>query len=95
MKPVICLSILLFIPTISVDSSKCRVLVLEGGGDRGAYHAGAFRQFVNALPAEEVAYDVITGISAGGLNAGALSLFKQGDEKNASHFLDNIWNNIA
>jgi predicted acylesterase/phospholipase RssA len=75
MKLVVCLSILLIIPTLCLDSKKCRVLVLEAGGDRGAYHAGAFRQFVNSLPADEVAYDVITGISAGGLNAGAIALF--------------------
>jgi predicted acylesterase/phospholipase RssA len=66
----------LTLDSFCLDPSKCRVLVLEGGGDRGAYHSGAFHQFVHSLPPDEVAYDVITGISAGGLNAGALSLFK-------------------
>ena len=28
---------------------------LEGGGDRGAYHAGAFNQFVEKLDPKEVA----------------------------------------
>lgn len=28
--------------TIVKSDEFCRVLVLEGGGDRGAYHAGAF-----------------------------------------------------
>ncbi len=74
---------------VSVKSDdKCRILVLEGGGDRGAYHAGAFHELVNNLPSEEVAYDIVTGISVGALNGLALSFFEKGDEKNASKFLD-------
>ncbi len=38
---------------------------------------------VELLPAEEVAYDIVTGISAGGLNTAAISFFEKGDEKNA------------
>lgn len=52
--------------------------MLEGGGDRGIYHAGAFDQLVELLPAGEVAYDMITGISVGSLNALALSFFEKG-----------------
>jgi len=32
---------------------KCRALALEGGGDRGAYHAGAMSKFYDILPSEE------------------------------------------
>ena len=61
---------------------------MEGGGDRGAYLAGAFNKMVEIMPAEEVAYDIITGISAGGLNAGALSFFEKGKEKDGADFLN-------
>lgn len=64
------------------------MLVLEGGGDRGAYHAGAFNEMVKMMPAEEVAYDIITGISVGALNSLALSFFEKGDEENAKNFLN-------
>tara|TARA_B110000503_G_C6976719_1_gene341461 strand:- start:581 stop:685 length:105 start_codon:yes stop_codon:yes gene_type:complete len=33
---------------------------------------------VEMMPSEEVAYDVITGISAGGLNTGSISFFEKG-----------------
>jgi hypothetical protein len=46
------------------------------------------------LPAEEVAYDVLTGISAGALNTVAISFFEKGDEKNAREFLKNVWSTI-
>jgi len=49
---------------------------------------------VQSLPPQEVAYDVISGISAGGLNAIAISFFEKGDEKNAAEFLKNIWSTI-
>ena len=32
----------LFLKSKEQENKNCRVLVLEGGGDRGAYHAGAF-----------------------------------------------------
>ncbi len=64
-----------------VPRRRCRILVLEGGGDRGAFHAGAFDSLVKNLPESEVAYDVITGISVGSINALFLSFFAKGDEK--------------
>jgi predicted acylesterase/phospholipase RssA len=44
------LVILLLTLSLTLQSDKCRVLVLEGGGDRGAYHAGAFRALADNLP---------------------------------------------
>ena len=37
--------IILLLGIIYADD-KCRVLVLEGGGDRGIYHAGALKSLV-------------------------------------------------
>ena len=87
------LQILVLIKLIHADD-KCRVLVLEGGGDKGAYHAGAFDSLVELLPSNEVAYDVITGISVGSLNAAAISFFEKGDEIRAKDYLNNIWKTI-
>jgi len=77
------------------SSGKCRILSLEGGGDRGAYQAGAFKAFVDKLPAEEIQYDVYSGISVGSLNSAELSFFKKGEEKNASDLLLESWRNLT
>jgi predicted acylesterase/phospholipase RssA len=47
------------------------------------------------LPPEEVAYDVVSGISAGAINGIGFSFFEKGDEKNAVEFLEKIWSNIT
>ena len=70
------------------------MLVLEGGGDRGAYQTGALRELVDLLPAEEVAYDVVTGISIGSINGLAFSSFEKGKEKEAVAFIESIWNKV-
>ena len=85
--------IVIFLKFIQAND-KCRVLALEGGGDRGAYHAGAFDALVELLPPNEVTYDIVTGISAGSLNAVAISFFEKGDEKRARDFLNNVWKTI-
>ena len=42
-----------------------------------------------------MAYDVITGVSAGAMNTAAVILFAPGDEGNMVEFLSNIWQNIV
>jgi NTE family protein len=62
-------------------------LVLEGGGDRGAYQAGAVRGLVENLPPKDVEYDVVSGVSIGAINAAGFSFFKPGKEDEASQYL--------
>jgi len=73
---------------------KCRVLVLQGGGDKGAYQAGVIKGLSESLPEEERKWDVVTGISVGAINAGVLSLFEKGDEITAANFLVESWKNL-
>jgi len=47
------------------------------------------------LPAEEVAYDIVSGISVGAMNGIAFSFFEKGDEQNAVRFLNDIWSTIT
>jgi predicted patatin/cPLA2 family phospholipase len=80
----------------SKNSSKtCKILSLEGGGDKGAYQAGVIKAFVDNLPPEVIQYDIYSGISVGSLNSAGLAFFKKGEEKNASDFLLNTWRNIS
>lgn len=60
--------------SVNAASSSCNVLALSGGGAFGAVEMGV----LDALTASGAApshYDVITGISAGGLNTGFLAYF--------------------
>jgi predicted patatin/cPLA2 family phospholipase len=74
---------------------NCYVLALEGGGDKGAYQAGAIKGLIDSVPSGRIEWDVITGVSVGALNGAGLSIFAQGDEKTAVDFIINIWKNIS
>lgn len=78
----------------SVEARKCRALALSGGGDKGAYEAAVYVGLVNVLPPEEVAYDVVVGVSAGSLNTLGLSAFDRLDVVGASDFIFALWNSI-
>jgi len=71
--------------------ATCRALAMGGGGDKGAYQVGVLQGLTQLLPGEEVAYDFITGVSAGALNACIMSQFPQGNETEATAFLAQTW----
>jgi predicted acylesterase/phospholipase RssA len=68
---------------------------MSGGGDRGAYEAAVFIELTNLLPLKDVSYDVITGVSAGSMNACGLGLFTPEDIYGATEFVFGIWNSIS
>lgn len=41
---------------------RCKALVLQSGGDLGAYEVGALKGMYESLPAGSLEYDVISGI---------------------------------
>lgn len=86
---VLALTIILSVCSVQAQwwRKKCKALVLEGGGDKGAYQVGALRGLVDNLPPKEVEYDVVTGVSIGAINAVGFSFFKKGDEDAASAWL--------
>ena len=69
--------------------------MLKGGGNRGAYEAGALYALVKNLPKKEVEYDVVSGISVGALNAVHLSTYPKGEELQMAIDLMNIWLNLT
>lgn len=86
---------LLFLSSHLVSAGeKCYGLALEGGGSRGAFEAGAIWALVNNLPADEVRWNIITGISTGALNTGGFSNYPYGEEKAAAQFLIDTWSTI-
>ena len=66
-----------------VSATVCRALAMSGGGSKGAFEAGALYGMYHAKPAgADFDWDVVTGVSAGAINAGALSIFSKEDTKN-------------
>ena len=70
---------------------NCYSISQGGGGSLGSYEAGVFYGLVNNLPAAEVAYDVVVGISVGSLNSDSIAQFAKGSEIAASNFLVNTY----
>ncbi len=87
------LSALLATQTIAA-TDKCHALVLSGGGNKGAYEAGVVYQLVHSLPGAEVEWDVVSGVSAGALNAGGISIFAKGNELDMADWIVNLWDTI-
>ncbi len=76
------------------NKKKCRVLALEGGGDKGAYQAGVIQGLTMLLPPDDIKWEVVTGISVGSLNGGGFSIFDMGKEQEAAEFLLKTWRDI-
>jgi len=67
---------------------QCYALALSGGGSKGAYEAGVLHgMYHSAQDKSKYQYDVVTGVSAGAINTGAISLFAPGDEENMLEYL--------
>jgi len=74
---------------------KCKALVLQGGGDKGAYQAGVLYGFVtNTKDAEEFQYDVVTGVSVGSINALCIAQYEKGRELDAVNDLKSFWTDV-
>ena len=74
---------------------KCRALVLSGGGDKGSYQASAFITWTKLVPKDDLAYDVIAGVSVGSLNGSGLATYAPGDETEAAEWIFGVWNDLT
>ena len=96
MLPLLFLGLCMFL-TVSLAQpgrKKCRALVLQGGGDKGSYQVGALSEMLSLIP-DEIHYDVVSGVSAGALNAAGFSQFPPGQEAQAIAFLLDVWRTIT
>ena len=65
---------------------------MSGGGSFGSFEAGAlYGMWHQAKNKADYEYDVVTGISAGGLNAFGVSMFEKGDEEKMVQWLSDLW----
>ena len=66
-------------------------LVLTGGGARAAYQVGVLRQLSRVFP--DLAPDVLTGVSAGGINAAYLAAHQEPFAQKLENLVD-FWSNL-
>ncbi len=69
-------------------------LVLTGGGARSAYQVGAMRAIARILQTPTLPFDVVTGISAGAINAVALASGAD-DFPTAADALAKVWSSLT
>lgn len=81
--------------THAKDAGKCYGLALQGGGDKGAYQAGALDYIVEHLDSPQAQYDVVTGVSVGSLNGAFLAGFAKGDEKKSTEQMLKAWQELS
>jgi len=90
-------SVLCFLSVSIVSAqNKCRALVLQGGGDKGAYEAGVlFGLINNTVSPHEYEYDVVTGVSVGSINGMCIAQYEKGQELQAAQDLVYFWGNVT
>lgn len=67
---------------------------MNGGGAKGAYQAGVIYGFMHEGNPDDFQWDVVTGISGGAINTGALSVWAKEDGKEMSEWLSDTWNSL-
>ena len=77
--------------TITSMADECHVLVLSGGGSHGAFEASAVSEIAKTI---EYDWDVVTGVSAGSLNALYISTIPKGSIKEYTDTFESIWTGI-
>lgn len=68
-------------------------LLLSGGGARGAYQAGVIRALSDILPGDKLPFSILSGISAGAINACYLAA-NANDFSYAARGLSNLWSEL-
>lgn len=77
----------------SSESTTTTGLVLTGGGARGAYQAGVLAGIAERCGDDEL-FPIVSGVSAGGINAAGLAGHRGGFVESAAHLLE-AWRNLS
>ena len=67
------------------------MLALRGGGTKGAFEVGVLKAMSELLEPIDIAYDVVEGVSIGGINAAIMALYAKGEEKESIERMTDIW----
>ena len=79
-KSFVLASLATFANAEKAPTGKCRALALSSGDENAAYQAGALKGIVGSknFSPEDFAYDTVSGISGGALNAVILGNYTKG-----------------
>jgi predicted acylesterase/phospholipase RssA len=81
---------------VASAADVCRALAMSGGGSKGAFEAGALYGLYHAKDAgQDFDYDVITGVSAGSINTGAMSVFPKEDTEHMLQVISDTWSHLT
>jgi len=74
------------------SATKCTALAMSGGGAHGAFEAGVLWGFLkNDDNKDKYKYDIVTGVSAGSINAIGVAAWPIGDEDALVNWLSEQW----
>jgi len=76
------------------SDGKCRGLALSGGANKGAWEVGVLWGLLHYGNPSDYEWDIISGVSAGSINAAGLSVFEMGDEVAMTEFVSKAWENL-
>jgi predicted acylesterase/phospholipase RssA len=78
-------------------NGKCLALAFSSGDESAAYQAGVLSGITNStqLQPSDYAYDTVSGIQGGALNAVLLSSFPKGQEKEAAARMQTFWDDAT
>ena len=76
------------------SDGKCRALILSGGSNNGAWEAGVIYGLAHYGDPADFAWDVVSGISAGSINASGIATWAAGTEVEMSQWLSDKWAGI-
>ena len=74
----------LAVSVAAASADSCTALVLSGGGSNGAWEIGVLWGLLNYGDPDDFKYDVVSGISAGSINALGMAGYEIGKEKDAA-----------
>lgn len=77
-----------------MNKSKTKIaLMLPGGGARGSYQVGVIKGIMEIMPHKKAPFPIITGTSAGAINATVLASYAN-DIKYGAHRLEKFWTTL-
>ena len=77
-----------------MNTNKSKIaLMLPGGGARGSYQVGVMKGIMELLPKNKAPFPIITGTSAGAINAAVLASYAD-DIKYGTHRLEKFWTTL-
>ena len=79
------------VATLAQADDKCYALAFSSGDQSSIYQAGVIKGFVANYTSEEMAYQAVSGVSGGAVNAAFLASFAAGQEEAAADKMKDFW----